>query len=197
MPVNVVVTVAIVALSLPVVTPTEIGFASWRCGFRWGGAVFALTLLGFLAAAYLPGPSELFEDRRVEGGVVRMLYETVVRIPLGTVLVEEVAFRGVLPALLRRRASVLGAYAAASVLFGLWHVVPAWAIGDVNPVIDRLLGDGWAGRAAGVSLAVSATFVAGLGLCFLRQRSASLLAPALAHVGTNSLGFAIAWFSMR
>lgn len=196
-PFNVLVTLVLVALARRCVAGRELGVGAWRAGAVWGGAVVAVALVAFLAAARLPGLSDLFEDERVDGGTGRMLYETLVRIPFGTVLVEEVAFRGALPALFGLRMGTWRAYGLASLLFGLWHVLPAWTIDDVNPVVDRLLGDGWVGQASGIVLAVIGTVVAGLWLCVLRHRSGSLLAPALAHVGTNSLGFAIAWLSMR
>ena len=55
----------------------------------------------------MPAVNELFEDRRVSTGVATLLYQAVVRIPLGTVLLEEIAFRSVLPALLATRLGVL------------------------------------------------------------------------------------------
>ena len=85
------------------------------------------------------------------------------------------------------------AVVVSSLLFGLWHVLPSWGIGDVNPVVDDLIGAGWVGRTITVALAVAGTFLAGLWLCFVRYRSGSLLAPVLAHVATNSLAYAIAW----
>ncbi len=49
------------------------------------------------------------------------------------------------------------------------------------------------GKVAGVSLAVFGTFLAGLWLCFLRYRSGSILAPVIAHISSNSVGFVMAW----
>jgi uncharacterized protein len=164
-------------------------------GARWGGA-FAAVVAGALAVAWaVPALHPLLDDarvRRLPPGAVA--YHALVRIPLGTVVLEELAFRGALPAVLARRWSTVRAYVLASLLFGFWHVLPAWSLGDVNPVADDVLGDGWAGQAAGVGLAVVGTFVGGLLLCFLRHVSGSLLAPALAHLATNSLGYTFAWF---
>jgi membrane protease YdiL (CAAX protease family) len=56
-----------------------------------------------------------------------LLVAMFIRVPFGTVLLEEIAFRGVLPALMGADGQrwmwrpVLGA----SVLFGLFHVFPA------------------------------------------------------------------------
>jgi CAAX protease family protein len=52
-----------------------------------------------------------------------LAYHACVRIPLGTVVLEEVAFRSVLPALAARRYGISGGVLIASALFGLWHVL--------------------------------------------------------------------------
>jgi membrane protease YdiL (CAAX protease family) len=84
------------------------------------------------------------------------------------VVLEEVAFRGVLP--------VLMSPVAASVLFGLWHVVPTMKTLDTNrlPRSPALVGG-----------AVAATTVVGLVLCWLRAVTGGLLAPALVHAAAN------------
>jgi membrane protease YdiL (CAAX protease family) len=193
LPFNVGLTVLLVRLGRREVTDREMGFTAWSSGFRWGGVVALATLAIYLAAVVLPPFHDLFEDRRVDASVWSVLYHTLVRIPFGTVLLEEVAFRGVLPALLAVPWGRFRAYLLASVLFGFWHVLPSWRLGDVNPVADRMLGDGAAGQVAGIAFAVAGTFLAGMWLSFLRARSGSILAPMMAHVATNSFGYAIAW----
>jgi uncharacterized protein len=101
-----------------------LGRSSWPAGLRWGAA--AATLVG---AAYvlvdLTGPvREALPDGG--GGLGRVaLWRVLVVIPLGTVVPEELAFRGLLLALLGRRHGVLGGILLSSGLFGLWHVVPS------------------------------------------------------------------------
>jgi uncharacterized protein len=125
----------------------------------------------------------LLSDRRAvmpPGGV---LYQATLRIPLGTAVFEEVAFRGVLFALLVRTMGTASAMAVSSVVFGLWHVPPTMVALQVNGVVVS--------SAAGVGAiagAVLVTTVAGMMFCWLRERSGSLLAPILAHWATNSLG---------
>jgi CAAX protease family protein len=191
-PFNLTVVAVVFLLARRIVAPAAMGLTEWARGARWGAAVFAATLVLYaVTATVLP---DVFEDRRVEGGVATLVYHALVRIPLGTVVLEELSFRGALPAVLARRWSTLRAYVVASMLFGLWHVLPAWSIGDVNPVADDVLGDGGMGQTAGIVLAVAGTFIGGMVLCLLRQAAGSLLAPALAHVATNSLGYTFAWF---
>ena len=192
-PFNLLVSVVVVAMASTVATMTEMGFANWRLGAIWGGALAAVTLLILLLAVVLRPTRDLFDDRRVDDGVAALAYNTLLAIPFGTVVLEEVAFRGALPAVLAREWTTMRAVVVSSALFGLWHVLPSWGIGDVNPVVDDILGDGWIGRLISVGVAVLGTFLVGLWWSFVRYRSGSLLAPVLAHVGTNSLAYTIAW----
>ena len=173
--------------------------------------VAAVVVAGYLLAAALPATRQVFDDRRVDGGWEFLVYHAVVRIPLGTVLLEELAFRAVLPAFLSschvgsprsgrfdmtessRRRDMYRGVLVASLLFGLWHVLPAWEVNEANPVLGDAFGNDGLGQAATVVLAVLGTFVAGLGLCALRYWSGSVLAPILVHVTTNSAAYALAW----
>lgn len=192
-PTNLIVTATILSLASLQVGRRDIGFTEWRRGARWGGVVVSVGLALYLVAAALPGTRGLFDDARVDGDVGRMLYEVFIRIPFGTVLLEEVAFRGVLPAVFARHMSTLRAVLMSSVLFGLWHVLPSLSLNEVNPVLGGILGDGIAAKVGGVVFAVVGTFFVGLWLSFLRYRSGSLLAPILAHIGSNSVAYAMAW----
>lgn len=192
-PTNVAVTAAILSLALLEVSPRDIGLTNWRRGAVWGGTVVAVGLALYLTAAILPPTRGLFDDSRVDGDVGRMLYEVLIRIPFGTVLLEETAFRGVLPAVFARHMSTFRAVLLSSLLFGLWHVLPSLSLSDVNPVLGGLLGDGVAAELGGVVFAVVGTFLLGLWLSFLRYRSGSLLAPVLVHIGSNSFAYAMAW----
>lgn len=192
-PVNLTVAVVVGAIGLRHLTLSEIGLQNWSKGLRWGCTVVAVGLAMYLVALALPATRDLYYDARVYGNVRRLLYETVIRIPLGTVLVEELAFRGVLPALFARGRTHVRASIYASVLFGFWHVLPALNINEVNPVIEGLLGDGVAGRIGGVVMAVVGTTLLGLWMCFLRHRSGSLLTTIIAHIASNSGAYLFAW----
>ena len=95
---------------------------------------------------------------------------------------EEVLFRTVLLGALLTRWSTRTALAASSVLFGLWHVVPAWETTSGSVVAT-------AGAIVGT---VVVTTVAGLLFGGLRLRSRSVVAPILAHIGTNSFAYVAA-----
>ena len=153
--------------------------ASLGRGFAYGGVVVGVVLAG-LVVAVLVAP-RAFRDDRVDVSLGRMLFEVLVEIPLATVMFEEVAFRGVLLGLLRKRLPTWPAVVVSALLFGLWHV---------DGVLHRHDGPGLAAAVAGTVLA---TTVAGLGFAWLRVRSDSLVAPMLAHWATNSLAFVVAW----
>lgn len=176
------------------VGPAEIGWQQWRRGAAWGAVLFVLTAIVMGTAVLMPVFNDLFQDRRVHDGVGTLVYQALVRIPLGTVLLEEVAFRSVLPGLFAVRWGVLRGSILASFLFGLWHVLPALTLNRVNPVAGDVFGSGDAAVAAAVVFAVVGTFFAGLWWCWIRYRSRSILATMIAHVSTNSLGYVIAWF---
>ena len=162
------------------------------------GAVVALSVTVVLAlGAALPATRGLFQDRRAAGiSTVVLLYVAFVRVPFGTVVLEETLFRGVLLGLGSRRWSQATAVNVSCLAFGLWHVLPARHVTSFNPVFADLAG-GHLGRVYGVVVAVAGTAVAGLVLCWLRLRSRSLLAPALVHATVNGLGFGFAFLAWR
>lgn len=163
-----------------------------RAGARVGAAASGVVLVVLLVAALVPTLAGPMDDQRVAVPATQMLVHVLVTIPLGTVVLEELAFRGVLLALLRRRLPTGWAVVADSVLFGLWHIAPALASAGANPATAGVASSS-AGLVATAGATVLTTAVAGVIFCWLRLRSGSLLAPALAHVATNSVAFAVAW----
>ena len=168
-----------------------LGRAQVGRGLRWALVAVVVVAAGYLAAALLPATRELLVDRRVGAlppGAV--LFQAFVRVPFGTVLLEETAFRGVIYGLLLRDGrGWVRATAVSSVLFGLWHVLPALGLPTVNPILSgATAGDPFRGGLV-VLGAVALTGLAGVLLCELRRRSGSLLAPAGLHVAANSLGY--------
>lgn len=196
-PWNFAVAVALVVFARRHVSSGELGLGHWRRGFLVGMLLVVATTGLLLVGLAMPSINKLFEDRRVDSGVPTLLYQAVIRIPLGTVVLEEIAFRAVLPALVARRFGVLRASFVASVLFGLWHVLPALNINDVNPVARDVFGSGFGGKAIAVAFAVVGTMIGGLWLCLIRYRARSVLASMLGHLATNSIGYTIAWFVAR
>ncbi|WND15886.1 CPBP family intramembrane glutamic endopeptidase [Streptomyces violaceus] len=96
-----------------------------RRGLWWASVLVGAVLAVFLVGLALPATREAFEDERAAGLTLgQLLWRVLIRVPVGTVLLEEVAFRGVLWAMVRRRRGTAWATAVSSLLFGLWHVLP-------------------------------------------------------------------------
>ena len=148
------------------------------------GAVLAVAVV-YAAGAALPLTRPAFHDVRYHLHLSAALLTAFIVVPLGTVLLEEVAFRGVLLGLVRRHRGATWASITSSVLFGLWHILPSMHLGKANQAVGETLGTG---RVLTVLAAVAFTALAGLLLCELRRRSGSLLATAALHWATNGLG---------
>ncbi len=163
-------------------------------GLRWGAVLAGTVFAAYLVAFVVPSTHDLFLDERVEdlslGGA---LFAAFVRVPLGTVVLEEVAFRAVLPAALALRLRIWQAVALSAVAFGLWHVLPSLGLESVNPVAEDTVGQlpGW----VTVAGSVLSTAVVGVWFWWLRARSRSLLAPVALHWSTNAMGYLFAWWA--
>lgn len=158
-------------------------------GARWGAVAVAVIAVVLGALAAVPATRPLLDDARVAAMTSEQVaFHALVRIPLGTVLLEEVAFRGVLLAAWERLGSRRTAIAGSSVVFGLWHLVPTVMLLDANELAADPLARGLA-----LAAAVAITGAAGALLCLLRLASGSLLAPILAHGAANSLAAAASW----
>ena len=89
-------------------------------------------LVLYLIGVLLPVSRTAFLDVRYHLGVGSALFAAFVTIPVTTILVEEVAFRSVLWAVLSRHATTWRVLVTSSVLFGLWHILPSLHIATAN-----------------------------------------------------------------
>lgn len=156
-------------------------------GIRLGSRVSGVAVTGALIALINPITRSLLRDERARvasGGEIgqRML----LRFPIGTALFEEVAFRGVLPAMLQRRHRPATAHLLSAGAFAVWHLIPtsrALAGNPLHLVISK-------SRHAQYVIAGSAAAGAfGLAFSALRRRADSVAAPWLAHAALNSVSF--------
>lgn len=165
-----------------------LGAETWRRGLVWASAAVAAVAAVFAAGAAIPLTRGAFRDVRYHLGWGHALLTAFVLIPVGTVLFEEVAFRGVLWGLLRRGHGTRTATIVSSSLFGLWHVLPSLGLATDNEAIAGAVGNGASGEAISVLGTALFTALAGVVFCELRRRSGSLLASAGLHWAANGLG---------
>jgi len=165
-------------------------------GLRYGALASAVVLVVLVVAAVLPVTSGALHDARGDISAGQLARELVVDVVLLTAIPEEFAFRGVLLGSAVARWGPLRGALVVSAAFGLWHVQPTLATMTSNPAVSGASGSP-GGRFLVVLGAVAVTFAGGLVFAWLRLRSRSLLAPVLAHVATNGLGLAVAWFAVH
>jgi uncharacterized protein len=161
-------------------TAADLGLTRGRvpAGLRCAAGPAAALATSWLALAATPATRPVLADRRITGLTwPQVAYQVTVRIPVGTVLWEETAFRGVLQAALRRVLPAPAAIAVASGVFGIWHIRPTIAALRINDVP--------AGSRAGVAAAVAGTAAVGALLSGFRHHSGSLAAPVLLHLTAN------------
>jgi membrane protease YdiL (CAAX protease family) len=174
---------ALAAAALSGLTATDLGLGRgrWLPG-RPSCGLAAAAGAGWLLIAVLPATRPLLADQRAAGlNRGDVAYQALVRIPIGTALWEETAFRGVLQAALRRVLPPAAAIAVTSGCFGAWHVRPTVTALRVN----GLTGD--RRRAvAGTLAGVAGTAAAGALLSWLRERTGRLATPVLLHAAVNS-----------
>jgi uncharacterized protein len=155
-------------------------------GCRWALAAIGLVAGVYVIGVLLPLTRPGFEDVRYDLPLPAVLHTALVAIPLGTVALEELAFRSVLWGLLARHLRQWQVLVTTSVIFGFWHVIPALRAGETNRGLSETVGA--AGSAALVAGTVALTTVGGLVFGEMRRRSGSVIASAGAHWATNGLG---------
>lgn len=165
-------------------------------GVRWGSGSGFLIVIAVVAAASIPAFRDYFADDRFLGVSAPLAgYQLLVRIPLGTVVFEEVLFRSVLLGMFMRRTGTAAAVLWSSALFGLWHIIPTLNGLETNELGDQV--DSALATTATVAGAVTVTFIAGIGFSWLRLRSRSVVAPMLAHLAINTSAYLAGYLIVR
>ena len=151
-------------------------------GFVVGAALGAVVGGALLLAAITPLRHVVADARVRHLRGPRLAYQTLVRVPLGTALLEEIAFRGVLLALLSSEGTSTAALISSGA-FALWHVSAT-----LNAVRANRPNAGSRGAIAAVLGAMLFTGLAGLALSYLRFASDGLAAPFALHATVNGFG---------
>ncbi len=175
-----------------------LGIRHWHRPVGVGLLLVGSTALLFALGMVLPATRDAFLDSRTGGASLpMMLYVVFVQIPLGTVVLEEIAFRGVLPALMGGAPAIRwrwGPVLGASTLFGLWHILPSMGIGDANAAVGETIGTNpWITTTA----AVLSMIGAGVLMCLMARVGKGIKTTMLLHWATNSLGFFAAWLLLQ
>lgn len=154
-------------------------------------AIAAVVVAVVAVAGRVPRLLRLFQDSRRVGITGRAAArQALLDVPLGTVLVEEVAFRGVVLALLLTQHGTVWALIVSSLLFGVWHVPSALELHEATATDER-------GRGRTVLATVAFTTAAGAVFGALRLLTGSLLPPAALHWSANSSGIVVGWWLAR
>lgn len=157
---------------------------AWRVGRRVTGGVAVAVLVGTIAARGHDVGQRALGDRRAALTPRQLAWQTLVRIPIGTAAFEELAFRGVLFAIVAEARGARAAVAASSLVFGLWHVPPTLVTLRINGVDDH--------RARACASAVALTTAAGAAFAAARMTGGHLIACWLPHWVINAATLAAA-----
>jgi membrane protease YdiL (CAAX protease family) len=163
-------------------------------GCRWALGAIGVVAGGYVVGVLLPLTRPAFQDTRYDTPLPEALRTAFVVIPLGTVVLEELAFRSVLWGVLSRHLRPGQVLVTTSVLFGFWHVIPALRDAASGRGVSDTVGGGEVAVVVGT---VALTTVGGLVFGELRRRSGSVLASAGAHWATNALGVLFAQAAWR
>lgn len=135
--------------------------------------------------------NELFKDDRYDQTFSNAIVSALIVLPLRTVLIEELLFRGLLFGHLARTKSFALAATISSLLFGLWHILPTLGI-KVEFLPDSIYDFQ---KPIIITTVVIATTFAGFVLCYLRKRYDSLLVPIMVHWTINATGMFLVYFA--
>jgi uncharacterized protein len=173
-------------------TDLGLGAGAFRRGAAYAVAGVLAVLLGYVILLAVPWSRALLLDERHQQAIPEALLVAFLVVPLRTVLLEELAFRGALWGLLRRSYGESWATAVSSILFGVWHLPAAVSFGESSPVVD-----GTGAALAWVAVATAALMaLVGAVLCELRRRTGSLVPAVAWHWAANGFGVvavSVAW----
>jgi membrane protease YdiL (CAAX protease family) len=142
-----------------------------------------------LSIVYLIEPS-LFQDDRYNQPLSDALFYILIALPLKIIIIEELLFRGILLTTFTHVVGVKKAAVISSLLFGLWHVLPSR---DVSSEAVTFLGSfEYVGTIVGI---VIATTLAGIALCYAREKFNSIYVPIAAHWAINATAVMLAYFA--
>jgi len=152
---------------------------------------FMLAIIVGALIVFLISP-DIFKDTRYQTDAQTMLKTIFIVLPFMTVILEELAFRGLLFGTLNAYLSQAYALLISSLSFGVWHIFSA-----SNISVSMVVGGHTIPKVMIVVSVILATSLAGAFFTWLRIKSGSLVAPILIHWTINSTGLVLAYFAWR
>lgn len=167
-------------------------------GLVWAAIAVGVVAVIFFLAALIRPARVLFADERATSAPGRQIARRMlIDVPLGTVLLEETVFRGVLYGMLWQSFNQVVAIVGTSVLFGLWHVLPAIPSHESHEAVRKAVGTSIWGKLAAIALTVLGTAAAGIGFALTRWWTGSVFPAIGLHWALNGLGLFAAWALAR
>lgn len=92
-------------------------------GVFFGFVISLIIMIGY-SIVFMIQPN-LFHDSRYHQNLWSAFFAVLILLPLKTVLLEELIFRGILPGILTKMYNPKVALYGSAILFGLWHIMPS------------------------------------------------------------------------
>jgi membrane protease YdiL (CAAX protease family) len=176
---------------------SEMALTNWITGLIWGLGCVGVVTVAMAVGVAVPRLHPLFADERiVNTSGAEVAQKSLIEVPLGTVLLEEIVFRSVLLGMVTSMFGTVAGVLGSSFLFGLWHILPALEMHGSHSLTSQL-GSGWRAKLATVAVTILATGSAGIVFAMLVVLSGSVLAPMGLHWATNGPGSIAAWLVGR
>lgn len=158
-------------------------------GIYWAFIVSVVIIVSMLIISTIPILRRFFlGDNLSHANGKFIAFEAAVRIPLGTALVEEILFRGVLLGLLLQHHSKIEALLISAAIFGLWHIFPTMDSLKSNITAAKVIANKTPRAAGSIAGVVVITFIAGLFFGWLKILANSIVSPWLVHWSINASG---------
>jgi len=153
-------------------------------GAAWGAllglGLAAMPLFFFAFPMLLAGPVQY--PAITEMSMARLLWELLVRIPIVTVLLQELVFRGLLQRQFTTAWGLRDGILVTNAFFAAWHLVIAWdAVSQQQVALPAQRVPPWAFHLLSYVGALVVVWIGGVILSLLRWRTDNLAGPIVAH----------------
>ena len=118
---------------------SEMALTNWITGLIWGLGCIGVVTVAMAVGVAVPRLHPLFADERVVNtSGAQVAHKSLIEVPLGTVLLEEIVFRSVLLGMVTSMFGTVAGVLGSSFLFGLWHILPALEMHDSHSLTSQL-----------------------------------------------------------